>query len=29
VAGERARGEIRAAMQAMEFQELRDFVCAA
>ena len=29
VAGERAREDIRAAMQAMGFQELRDFVCAA
>ncbi|ETW95270.1 MAG: hypothetical protein ETSY1_31350 [Candidatus Entotheonella factor] len=29
VAGEQGRGEIRAAMQAMGFQELRDFICAA
>lgn len=29
VAGERGRRDIRAAMQAMGFQELRDFVCAA
>lgn len=29
VAGEQARGEIRAVMREMGFQELRDFVCAA
>jgi len=29
VAGIKARGEIREAMAQMEFQELRDFVCAA
>lgn len=29
VAGERGRSDIRAAMQAMGFEELRDFVCAA
>ncbi len=29
VAGERARGDIRAIMREMGFQELRDFVCAA
>ena len=29
VAGARARGEIRAALGAMGFRELRDFVCAA
>lgn len=29
VAGERGREDIRAAMQQMGFQELRDFVCAA
>lgn len=29
VAGEQGRGEIRAAMQEMGFQELRDFICAA
>jgi hypothetical protein len=29
VAGERGRSNIRAAMQTMGFEELRDFVCAA